>query len=87
MGLRRIIAANQGVAQILANMGSGGHHLVQGVSGSQRALIADVLVASTQAPVLFVTSTLKEATTLLADYQFFSQTTGFLFPPRPTIGA
>lgn len=87
MGLRSVIAANQGITDVLLQMGVGGHHLVQGVSGSQRALLADALIAKSQAPVLFITNTLKEATTLLGDYQFFSNKSGYLFPPRPTLAA
>lgn len=86
MGIRQIVFANQGIADVLARLRGGGHYLVQGVSGSQRALLADMLVSSLAAPVLFVTDSLKDAATLLGDYQFFSGVQGYLFPPRPTLG-
>lgn len=86
MGIRQIASANQGIADVLSRLSSGGHYLVQGISGSQRALLADLLVASSGAPVLFVTDSLKDAMTLLADYQFFSDGPGYLFPARPTLG-
>jgi transcription-repair coupling factor (superfamily II helicase) len=87
LGIRQIAAANQGIADILTQLRSGGHYLVQGVSGSQRALLADLLVTSTKAPVLFVTDSLKDAMTLMADYQFFCPDKAYLFPARPTLGA
>ena len=86
MGIRQIASANQGIADVLSRLRSGGHYLVQGISGSQRALLADLLVNSSRAPVLFVTDSLKDAMTLLADYQFFSDGQGYLFPARPTLG-
>lgn len=86
MGIRQIAAANQGIAEVLAGLRPGGHHLVQGVSGSQRALLADLLVADSGGPVLFVTDSLKDAMTILADYQFFSERPGYIFPARPTLG-
>ena len=87
LGIRQIAAANQGIADIFTHLKSGGHYLVQGVSGSQRALLADLLVTSTKAPVLFVTDSLKDAMTLMADYQFFCPDKAYLFPARPTLGA
>ena len=86
MEIRQIASANQGIAEVLSRLRSGGHHLVQGVSGSQRALLADLVVEQQQGPVLFVTDTLKDAMTLLADYQFFSDGPGFIFPALPTLG-
>ena len=38
-------------------------------------------------PILFITANLKDAETLLADYEFFSGEKGFLFPNKPTLGA
>lgn len=87
MGIRRIASANQGISEVLSRLRSGGHYLVQGVSGSQRALMADLVAETQQGPVLFVTDTLKDAMTLLADYQFFSKDPGFIFPVLPTLGA
>ncbi|NLY31615.1 MAG: transcription-repair coupling factor [Firmicutes bacterium] len=87
MGIRQIASANQGIAEVLSRLRSGGHYLVQGVSGSQRALLANLVVEQQQRPVLFVTDTLKDAMALLADYQFFSDGPGFVFPAPPTLGA
>ena len=87
MGIRQIASANQGIAEVLSRLRSGGHYLVQGVSGSQRALLANLVVEQQQRPVLFVTDTLKDAMVLLADYQFFSDGPGFVFPAPPTLGA
>lgn len=87
MGIRQIASANQGIAEVLSRLRSGGHYLVQGVSGSQRALLANLVVEQQQRPVLFVTDTLKDAMALLADYQFFSDGPGFVFPALPTLGA
>ena len=87
MGIRQIASANQGIAEVLSHYVPGGHYLVQGVSGSQRALLANLVVEQQQRPVLFVTDTLKDAMALLADYQFFSDGPGFVFPAPPTLGA
>lgn len=84
--IRQIARANQGIADVLSRLALGGHYLVQGVSGSQRALLADLLIANSRAPVLFVSESLKDAMTLLSDYQFFSGRRGYLFPARPTLG-
>lgn len=86
MDLRQMAASNLGIVEMLSRLGAGGHHLVAGVSGSQRALIVDI-ITNTQGPVLFVTANLKDAETLLADYEFFSGKRGYIFPGRPTLGA
>lgn len=87
MDIRQIAAANQGIAEVITQLQKGGHHLWAGVSGSQRALLIHLLMAQIQDPVLFITASLKDAETLLADYEFFSGEKGFLFPNRPTLGA
>lgn len=86
MELRQIVSSNQGIAQVLSRLAGGGHHLLAGVSGSQRALLLDILVDREQAPVLYIAASLKDAESVLADYEFFSGQKGYLFPSRPTLG-
>lgn len=87
MRIRQFVSDNQGVAEVLSRLQDGGHHLVSGVTGSQRGLLLDLLVSHTQLPVLFLTANLRDAETLLADYEFFSSKKGYLFPGKPTLGA
>lgn len=87
MDIRQIARANPGIAEVLSKLKTGGHHLVSGISGSQRGLLADLTVASAKGPVLFIAPNLKDAETLLADFEFFSVKKGFLFPGKPTLGA
>lgn len=87
MDIKQITAANQGIAEVLTRLQKGGHHLWAGVSGSQRSLLLALLVAQGQGPILFITASLKDAETVLADYEFFSGEKGFLFPSKPTLGA
>lgn len=86
MELRQIVLSNQGIAEILSKQKAGGHHLISGVTGSQRALLLDLLISSSQSPVLFITANLRDAETILADYEFFSSRKGYLFPGKPTLG-
>jgi transcription-repair coupling factor (superfamily II helicase) len=86
MDLKQIVAANPGITEVFSQLTIGGHHLVSGVTGSQRALLLDLLVSSSRGPVLFVTANLKDAESILADYEFFSTQKGFLFPGKPTLG-
>ena len=86
MDLKQIVSASLGISQVFSQLSGGGHHLVSGVTGSQRALLLDMLVSQSQSPVLFVSANLKDAETLLADYEFFSNQKGFLFPGKPTLG-
>src|SRR5690554_199581 len=86
MDIRHIVKANPGIAEVLSKLQDGGHHLVSGVSGSQRSLLVDLLVSAVQAPVLFITSGLKDAETLVSDYEFFSGEKGYIFPAKPTLG-
>lgn len=87
MNIRQIIESNSGVTELLARLDKGGHHLASGISGSQRALLIDLLISQGQGPVLYVTTDLKNAEVLLADYEFFSGKKGFIFPSKPTLGA
>lgn len=87
MEIRQIAGANPGIAELLTRLQQGGHHLWAGVDGSQRALLIDLLLSRGRGPILFITANLKDAETLLADYEFFSGEKGFLFPNKPTLGA
>lgn len=87
MEIRQIVEANQGMAEFLTRLQQGGHHLLAGVAGSQRALLVDLLIARGLGSILFITANLKDAETLLADYEFFSGNKGYLFPNKPTLGA
>lgn len=87
MDIRQVARANQGIAEVLSRLESGGHHLVSGVSGSQRAVLIDLIITNSKTPVLFITANQKDAETLLSDYEFFSSHKGYLFPAKPTLGA
>ena len=86
MEIRQIAGANPGIAELLTRLQQGGHHLWAGVDGSQRALLIDLLLSRGRGPILFITANLKDAETLLADYEFFSGEKGFV-PNKPTLGA
>ncbi|MTI96327.1 MAG: transcription-repair coupling factor [Firmicutes bacterium] len=61
---------------------NGGHHLVYGVTGSQRAMLLAAFVRDMDCPVLYIAADLREADVLLADFEFFYGGKGFLYPPR-----
>lgn len=82
--LTRFLADSASFQELVRKLLEGGHHLLYGLGGSQRALLLDYLVARGQ-PVLYVAAGVKEAETVLADYEFFSGRKGQLFPARPVL--
>ena len=62
----------------------GGHQFLYGLGGSQRAMLLHHLVQQGN-DVLFVASGVREAETVLADYEFFSGSKGQLYPARPVL--
>lgn len=86
MDIRQFVSDNAGIIEVLTRLSSGGHHQVSGVSGSQRALLLDLIRHHKDRPVLYIAANLKDAEAVLADYEFFSGQKGFIFPNKPTLG-
>lgn len=82
--ITRFLAASASLQELVRKLGEDAHHLLYGLSDSPRALLLDCLISRGQ-PVLYLTAGVKEAETVLADYEFFSGRKGLLFPARPVL--